>query len=147
MQNKEKRKGNKQGDNSANVARDDSSDDALVVIAGCAEANDEWVLDTACTFHMCPHRDWFNTFDSTTSAGSVLGFDNSPCKIEGIGSIQIKMFDGIIRTLTDVRYIPKMKRNLISVSALDAKGHKYSGGDSVLKVTKGSLIVMKGDLS
>ena len=103
LQNKEKRKGNKQGDNSANVARDDSSDDAIVVIAGCAETNDEWVLDTACTFHMCPHRDWFNTFDSTTSAGSVLGFDNSPCKIKGIGSIRIKMFDGIIRTLTDVR--------------------------------------------
>ena len=57
------------------------------------------------------------------------------------------MFDGIIRTLTDVRYIPKIKRNLISISALDAKGYKYSGVDSVLKVTKGSLVVMKGDLS
>ncbi|XP_073360341.1 uncharacterized protein [Aegilops tauschii subsp. strangulata] len=105
LQNKEKRKGSKQGESSTNVARDDSSDDALVVIAGCAETNDEW--------------------------------------IEGIGSVRIKMFDGTIRTLTDVRYIPKMKRNLISVSALDAKGYKYSGGDSVLKVTKGSLVVMK----
>ena len=57
------------------------------------------------------------------------------------------MFDGIIRTLTDVQYIPEMRRNLIYISALDAKGYKYSGGDSVLKVTKGSLIVMKGDLS
>ena len=53
LQNKEKRKGNKQGENSANVARDDSSDDALVVIAGCAETNDEWILDTACT--LCVH--------------------------------------------------------------------------------------------
>ena len=77
---------------------------------------------------MCPHRDWFTTFDSTTAAGSVLGFDNSPCKIEGIGSIRIKIFDGIIRTLTDVRYIPKMKRNLISVSALDAKGYNIQVG-------------------
>ena len=140
MQNKEKRKGNKQGENSANVARDDSSDDALVVIAGCAETNNEWVLEFACTFHMCPHRDWFNTFDSTTTDGSVLGFDNSPCKIEGIGSVRIKMFDGTIRTLTDVRYILKMKRNLISVSALDAKGYKYSGGDSVLKSPKALLL-------
>ena len=88
MQNKEKKKGNKQGENSANIAHDDSSDDALVVIAGCAMTNDEWVLDTTSTFHMCPHRDWFNTFDSTTSDGSVLGFDNSPCKIEGIGSVR-----------------------------------------------------------
>ena len=99
---RKKRKGNKPGEKSANVTRDDSFDDALVVIAGCAETNDEWVLDTACTFHMCPHRDWFNNFDSTTSTGSVLCYDNSPCKIEGIGSIQIKMFDGIIRTLIDV---------------------------------------------
>ena len=64
-----------------------------------------------------------------------------------MGFIQIKMFDGTIRTLTDVRYISKTKRNLISVSALDAKGYKYSGGDSVFKVTKGSFMVMKGDLS
>ena len=54
MQNKEKRKGNKQGDNSANVARDDSSDDALVVIAGCAETNDEWVL-TPHALSICVH--------------------------------------------------------------------------------------------
>ena len=54
MQNKENMKCNKQGENSANIAHDDISDDALVVIAGCAETNDEWVLDTACTFHMCP---------------------------------------------------------------------------------------------
>ena len=71
---------------------------------------------------MFPHRDWFTTYEPVTTASSVLGFDNSPCKIEGIGSIQIKMFDDIIRTLTDVHYIPKMKRNLISLSALDNKG-------------------------
>ena len=56
LRNKEKRKGNKQGENFANIAHDDSYDDALVIIVGCAETNDEWVLDTACTFHMCPHR-------------------------------------------------------------------------------------------
>jgi hypothetical protein len=39
-----------------------------------------------------------------------------------------------------------MKRNLISLSALDDKGYKYSGGGGVLKVTKGSLVVMKGDI-
>ena len=56
------------------------------------------------------------------------------------------MHDGIVRTLTDVRHIPNMRKNLISLSTLDGKGYKYSGGDGVLKVSKGSLIVMKGDL-
>jgi hypothetical protein len=48
--------------------------------------------------------------------------DNSPCHIEGKGSIRVKMFDGTIITSRDVRYILKMKRNLISLSALDDKG-------------------------
>ena len=56
------------------------------------------------------------------------------------------MHDGIVRTLTDVRHIPNMRKNLISLSTLDGKGYKYSGGDGGLKVSKSSLIVMKGDL-
>ena len=104
------------------------------------------LLSSFCPFHMCPNRDWFTTYEPVSAAGSVLMGDNSPCQIEGKGSIRIKMFDGTIRTLTDVRYIPKMKRNLISLSALDDQGYKYSGGGGVLKVTKGSLVVMKGDI-
>ena len=37
-----------------------------------------------------------------------------------------------------------MFKNLISLSTLDNKGYKYSAGGGVLKVSKGSLIVMKG---
>jgi hypothetical protein len=57
------------------------------------------------------------------------------------------MHNGIIRTLTDVRHISYMSKNLISLSTLDGKGYKYYGGDGVLKVSKGSLIVMRGDLN
>jgi hypothetical protein len=39
-----------------------------------------------------------------------------------------------------------MSRNLISLSTLDTKGYKYYTRDGVLKVAKGSLVVMKGDL-
>ncbi len=40
----------------------------------------------------------------------------------GIGTICIQMFDGVIHTLTDVRHIPDLKRNLISLGALDSLG-------------------------
>jgi hypothetical protein len=56
----------------------------------------------------------------------------------------IKMFDGIVRTLIEVLHVPTMSRNLISLSTLDVKGYKYCNGDGVMKVTKGSLMVMKG---
>ena len=56
------------------------------------------------------------------------------------------MFDGMFRTLTDVRYIPRMKRNLISLSVFDNKGYNFSGGGGILKITKGSRIVIRADL-
>jgi len=60
--------------------------------------------------------------------------NNNPCEIVGIGSVQIKTDDGMTRTLKNVRYIPRMSRNLISLSTLDAEGYKYSGSNGVLKV-------------
>ena len=53
------------------------------------------------------------------------------------------MFNGVIRDLTDVRYAPQMKKNIISWSY----GVKRSQGDmenGILKITKGPMVVMKG---
>jgi hypothetical protein len=72
--------------------------------------------------------------------------DNSPCTVVGMGTMQIKMFDGVVWTLTEVWHVPSMSRNLISLSTLDTKGYKYTAGDGIMKVTKGSLVVIKGDL-
>ena len=78
------------------------------------------------------------------NGGIVLIENNMPCKTIGIGSIKIKMHDGIFRTLSNVRYVPDLKKNLISLGTLDSNGYKFSAEGGVLRVTKGSLIVMKG---
>ena len=49
----------------------------------------------------------------------MLMGNSQSCKIEGIGTILMKMFDGIVRTLDDVRYILTLKKNLVSLSQLD----------------------------
>ena len=54
-----------------------------------------------------------------------MGNDH-PCRVEGIGSVKIQMFDGIVRTLTDVRYIPDMRKNLVSLGMLDTKGLEWN---------------------
>jgi hypothetical protein len=71
---------------------------------------------------------------------------NSPCEVVGMCTVQIKMFDGVVHTLIEVRHVPSMSKNLISLSTLDTKGYMYYARDDVLKLTKGSLVVMKGDL-
>ena len=46
-----------------------------------------------------------------------------------------------------MRHIPVLARNLISVSTLDVEGLKHSSSHGVLKVSKGSLVHMIGDLN
>jgi len=64
--------------------------------------------------------------------------------MEGICTVLVKMFDGMVRELNDVRYVPQLKMNLISVGALKASGLKVSIKDGVLKMVKGSMVVLKG---
>ena len=54
------------------------------------------------------------------------------------------MHDDIIRTLTDLRHVPKLKKNLISLGTLDSNKCTYKAGGGVLRISKGALVVMKG---
>jgi len=70
--------------------------------------------------------------------------DDHPCNVEGMSTVRIKMDDGIVQELKELRYVPQLKRNLISVGALKALGLVLSIRYGVLKMTKGSMVVMKG---
>ena len=88
---------------------------------------------------MCPNRDWFSTYE-TVSKGVVLMGNDASWKIIGVGTIRIKMFDGIVKMLGDVKHIPYLKRSLISLSTLDLKWYKYSGEGGALKVSTAQSI-------
>ena len=92
---------------------------------------------------MTLNRDWFSTYEHVHK-GAVLICNNASCKVVGIGTVHIKMFNGVIRTLGNVRLVPSLKRNLISLSSLDEKGYKYTSEGGVLNINKGTLVVMKG---
>jgi len=73
---------------------------------------------------MTPNRVWFFMFQEV-EGGKVLVGNDGACSIVGKGTMQIKMVDGTVRTLTDVRYVPKLHKNLISLSTLDSLGYSY----------------------
>lgn len=74
---------------------------------------------------MSPNKEWFKEFKGSDS-GMVLLRNNKACKVLGTGSIKIQMFDGCIRNFQDVRYVPKLNRNLIFIGML-TKWLKYQG--------------------
>ena len=91
---------------------------------------------------MCSHRNWFVSYQSVDEGVVFMG-NGIPCETVGVGSIRIKMFDGIVRESTDVRYVPDLKSNLISLGLLNSCGYKYTGQGGALTVSKGNLVVMK----
>lgn len=100
-------------------------------------------MDTGCTFHMCPERTWFYNYKETEQGNVYMGDNNSQTMI-GTGDIAIKMYDGIVRTLRNVRYVPNLKRNLVSLGILEDEGYTCKSDNKILKIMKGSLVVMKG---
>jgi hypothetical protein len=95
-----------------------------------------WLLDSGASIQMCLHRNWFSTYQSIDD-GIVFS------KIIGVGSIQIKMHDGSVGTLTNIRHVPELGKNLIFLGVIDYVGYKCTTQGGVLKVSKGILIVMK----
>ena len=51
--------------------------------------------------------------------------DDHPCNVEWIGTVRVKMFDGIVRELKEVRYVPQLKRNFIYVGVLEVLWYLY----------------------
>jgi hypothetical protein len=66
---------------------------------------DSWILYSACSFHVTPNRNWFDTY-RLVNLGIVIIGNGAHCKITGIDNIRIKMFDGVVKTLCDVRHVP-----------------------------------------
>ena len=91
---------------------------------------------------MTPRRNLFFKYKSI-DGGSIRMGNNMTCSMVGIGSIKFKMWDGTIKILAEVRHIPDLKRNLVSLGMLDKKGYSYKSKGGVLRVMKGSLVVLK----
>uniref|UniRef100_A0A2N9HWT1 Integrase catalytic domain-containing protein n=1 Tax=Fagus sylvatica TaxID=28930 RepID=A0A2N9HWT1_FAGSY len=58
-------KGKEESSTSVNVVADSESDgDMLSVSSSTDGLNNSWLLDSACSFHVTPHRNWFDTYRS-----------------------------------------------------------------------------------
>ena len=120
----------------------DGYDSAGVLIVTNDQNRGKWVLDSGCSFHMCPNKNLFIIYEVYNGGLVVMGND-AMCKVVGRGIIRLRMFDGMTRELVDVRHVPDLKRNLISIGMLDKMGCLVKLEAGTLKVIKGSMVLMK----
>jgi hypothetical protein len=82
-----------------------------------------WLLDSGASFHVTPHREWFTRYEAKP-LGTVRLRDSHQCDVIGIGDVMIQFSDGSQFIVQNIRYVPELTRNLMSVRQLDDIGLK-----------------------
>lgn len=91
----------------------------MVANEGKSSGKDEWILDLGCSYHMCPNRDYFYSYQLVTGEIVLMG-KNVAFKTVGMGIIWIKTYDEVVKTLIDIRDVSDLKKILISLGVLDS---------------------------
>ncbi|RVW21953.1 Retrovirus-related Pol polyprotein from transposon TNT 1-94 [Vitis vinifera] len=66
----------------------DGYDSAEVLNVAEVDSGKEWILDSGCSFHICPIKAWFEDFKEADGGYVLLG-NNKHCKILGTGTVRI----------------------------------------------------------
>lgn len=89
---------------------EDGYESVDVLLVTTEKPHDEWILDSTCSFHMSPYRDWFCHCDFTRlDGGKVLMGNDVACQLESIGSIKFKLSNGTTKILSEVRFVTRLK--------------------------------------
>jgi len=142
----EKNKGNSAGETA--LVKDDAQDLVGLVASEVNISEDkndqeEWIMDTGCSFHMTPRKEYLINFEKAKS-GKVRMANNSYSEVKGIGSVRFVKKDGTSIVLQGVRYIPEISRNLISMGTLEAEGYEFKGNHGILRVMQDSNEFIRG---
>ena len=137
---KKHQENNRGGKDVAYVSDDDVAD---ALILSLDSRTDSWVVDSGASFHATSRKDLLHNYVQGNFGKVYLG-DDEACSITGKGDVQITQSDGSVLQLRDVRHVPNLTRNLISVGQLSDSGIVTSFTKDSWKMTKGALVMARG---
>ena len=117
------------------------SDDCLI----CAMESkiESWILDSGASFHATSDRKLFENYISGNLGKVYLG-DDQACDITGKGDVKVKL-NGSVWKLENVRHIPCLKKNLISIGQLASNGYVTTFTGDRWKISKGAMTTARGN--
>ena len=77
--------------------------------------------------------------------GVVKMGNNDKAAIIGKGDVHLEIANGTKLVLKSVRHVEALRLNIISIGLLDKDGYLSNFGDEKYKLTKGNLVVAKGN--
>jgi hypothetical protein len=142
----------------------DSSEEYVLIssLTGTiTHGSDTWLFDSGASKCMTSYKDSLSNLVRKDSPHKVKLSDDYQYPIQGVGETSYKLDFGKPLKIKDVLYVPCLKKNILSISALEEKGFRvafidgevlmWSKGKSiddaiVIGVQEGGLYKLKGHL-
>ncbi|GKV11817.1 hypothetical protein SLEP1_g23036 [Rubroshorea leprosula] len=87
-----------------------------------AHHDSTWVVDTAASYHVTLNRDWFSLYKEGDFGYLKMG-NRSEAKIVGVGDVWLETNSRSKLHLKNVRHVPEIRFNLMSMGILDDDGY------------------------
>jgi len=93
-------------------------------------AKSTWWIDSGATVHVANSLQRFRTRRTLQRGERRIKVANGvEAQVEAIGDLSLELVDGFLLKLSDVLFVPSLRRNLISVSRLDDDGYDCHFGN------------------
>ncbi|KAK3040684.1 hypothetical protein RJ639_028380 [Escallonia herrerae] len=125
------------------ISSNERTYDDLCLSATVDDNSKVWNVDSGASIDCTPCRDCFSDYIHGNYGHIVR--NGYRCNVVGKEKGEIKLSNGGTLVLKDVRHIPELQKNLLSVSGLDCEGNFVAFGEKQWKVIKGSMVVAKGE--
>jgi hypothetical protein len=121
--------------------------------------SDTWIIDSGSSKYMTGYKESMSYLVQKDSTHKVKLDDDYQYPIRGVGKASYKLDSGKPMRMKDFLYVPSLKKNLLSISALDEKGFRFALIDGevlmwprgksiddveVIGVQEGGIYILKG---
>nr|KYP73281.1 Retrovirus-related Pol polyprotein from transposon TNT 1-94 [Cajanus cajan] len=103
-----------------------------------------WIVDSGATLHVTTRKEFFTSYTFGDFGVLKIGNDGVS-KVIGVGDVCLQTNMGMQLLLRRVNHAPDVHFNLISVQILEDGGYDTHFGSGKWKLTKGNLVVAKGE--
>ncbi|XP_073223560.1 uncharacterized protein [Cicer arietinum] len=130
------------GNSQINVVRTTKDGDVFLALTE-EVAKSKWVMDSIAAKHIYQDRTMFDTLKTSEVFGHFMLGNGDKMKVEGIGSMRVKFHNCVMQTFYNVRYIPYVASNIISLADMFSQSYKFVGSKWDCKVYTKRYLVLR----
>ncbi|GJX80252.1 pol polyprotein [Tanacetum coccineum] len=106
--------------------------------------NSGWWIDTGATRHVCADKSMFHSFRAVDNGQKLYMGNSATADIKGEGDVILKMTSEKELKLTNVLYVPEIRKNLVSGWLLNKFGFRLVFESDKFVLSKNQMYVGKG---